>query len=100
MLIALLQTDVMLVKETQSIFRSQRKLIEDRICCKEGEGIKSFIEFFKPAKSLLMQYLVPVCEVKKIQNYRFVLIDGDGSRDFDPIGQIDVTMGKLMGAKK
>ena len=37
---------------------------------------------------------------EKIQNYRFVMIDGDGQRDYDPIGQIDVTMGKLMGAKK
>ena len=28
------------------------------------------------------------------------MIDGDGGRDFDPIGEIQVTMGKLMGAKK
>ena len=37
---------------------------------------------------------------EKVQNYKFVMIDGDGGRDFDPIGEIQVTMGKLMGAKK
>lgn len=37
---------------------------------------------------------------EKVQNYRFVFIDGDGTRDFDPIGEVTVTMGKLMGAKK
>ena len=37
---------------------------------------------------------------EKVQNYRFVMIDGDGGRDYDPIGDIQVTMGKLMGAKK
>ena len=35
-----------------------------------------------------------------MQNYKFVLIDGDGGGDYDEIGEIEVTMGKLMGAKK
>jgi len=35
-----------------------------------------------------------------VQNYKFVFIDGDGSGDYDTIGEIEVTMGKLMGAKK
>ena len=29
-----------------------------------------------------------------------MLIDGDGGGDYDTIGEIEVTMGKLMGAKK
>ena len=29
-----------------------------------------------------------------------MLIDGDGGSDYDEIGEIEVTMGKLMGAKK
>ena len=28
------------------------------------------------------------------------MIDGDGGRDYDTIGEIEVTMGNLMGAKK
>ena len=37
---------------------------------------------------------------EKVQNFKFVLIDGDGGGDYDTIGEIEVTMGKLMGAKK
>ena len=37
---------------------------------------------------------------EKVQNYKFVMIDGDGGGDFDTIGEVEVTMGKLMGAKK
>ena len=37
---------------------------------------------------------------EKIQNYKFAMIDGDGGANFDAIGEIEVTMGKLMGAKK
>ena len=28
------------------------------------------------------------------------MIDGDGSGDFETIGEVEVTMGQLMGAKK
>ena len=28
------------------------------------------------------------------------MIDGDGGAEYDAIGEIEVTMGKLMGAKK
>ena len=37
---------------------------------------------------------------EKVQNYKFVFIDGDGGGDFETIGEVEVTMGKLMGAKK
>ena len=37
---------------------------------------------------------------EKVQNYKFVLIDGDGGREYETIGEVEVTMGKLMGAKK
>ena len=37
---------------------------------------------------------------EKVQNFKFVMIDGDGGSDYDTIGEIEVTMGKLMGAKK
>lgn len=37
---------------------------------------------------------------EKQQNYKFVMIDGDGGGDYDTIGEIEVTMGKLMGARK
>ena len=37
---------------------------------------------------------------EKVQNFKFVFIDGDGAGDYDTIGEIEVTMGKLMGAKK
>lgn len=37
---------------------------------------------------------------EKIQNYKFVFIDGDGGGDFETIGEVQVTMGKLMGAKR
>jgi len=28
------------------------------------------------------------------------MIDGDGGSDYETIGEVEVTMGKLMGAKK
>ena len=28
------------------------------------------------------------------------MIDGDGGSEYDAIGEVEVTMGKLMGAKK
>ena len=37
---------------------------------------------------------------EKVQNYKFTMIDGDGSGDYDTIGEVEVTMGKLMGAPK
>ena len=37
---------------------------------------------------------------EKIQSFKFVLIDGDGGSDYDAIGEVEVTMGKLMGARK
>ena len=37
---------------------------------------------------------------EKVQEYKFVLIDGDGGSDYDTIGECQVSMGKLMGAKK
>ena len=37
---------------------------------------------------------------EKVQNFKFVMIDGDGGGDYDVIGEIELTMGKLMGAKK
>ena len=35
-----------------------------------------------------------------MQNFKFVMVDCDGGNDSDTIGEIQVTMGKLMGAKK
>jgi hypothetical protein len=37
---------------------------------------------------------------EKVQNYKFVMIDGDGDGDYETIGEVEVTMGKLMGAPK
>ena len=37
---------------------------------------------------------------EKIQQFKFVMIDGDGGGDYDSIGEVQTTMGKLMGAKK
>ena len=37
---------------------------------------------------------------EKVQTFKFVMIDGDGGTDYDTIGELEVTMGKLMGAKK
>ena len=37
---------------------------------------------------------------EKVQTFKFEFIDGDGGADYDTIGSIEVTMGKLMGAKK
>ena len=37
---------------------------------------------------------------EKVQNYKFVMIDGDGDGDYDTIGEVETTMGKLMGALK
>lgn len=36
---------------------------------------------------------------EKAQNIKFVIIDGDGAGDFDTIGEIQTTVGSLMGAK-
>ena len=36
---------------------------------------------------------------EKVQNFKFLIIDGDGST-YDTIGSVETTMGKLMGAKK
>ena len=41
---------------------------------------------------------------EKAQNFRFVMIDGDGvysdTADYDEIGSVEVQMGRLMGAPK
>ena len=37
---------------------------------------------------------------EKVQTYKFVMIDGDGGSDYETIGEVEVTMGKLMGAKQ
>ena len=37
---------------------------------------------------------------EKVQNYKFVMIDGDGDGDYDTIGEVETTMGQLMGALK
>lgn len=37
---------------------------------------------------------------EKVQNYKFVMIDGDGDGDYDTIGEVETTMGALMGALK
>ena len=37
---------------------------------------------------------------EKVQNFKFVMIDGDGHGDYDTIGEVEVTMGKLMGAPR
>ena len=37
---------------------------------------------------------------EKVQNYKFVMIDGDGDGDYDTIGEVETTMGQLMGAIK
>ena len=36
---------------------------------------------------------------EKLQKLKFVIIDDDGSGSFDTIGEIETTMGALMGAK-
>ena len=36
---------------------------------------------------------------EKVQKLKFVMIDGDGDGDYDEIGEIEVPMGQLMGAK-
>jgi hypothetical protein len=36
---------------------------------------------------------------EKAQNLKFVMIDGDSSTTFDTIGEIQATIGSLMGAK-
>ena len=36
---------------------------------------------------------------EKKQELKFVFIDGDGAGDYDTIGEIEVTMGQLMGAR-
>ena len=36
---------------------------------------------------------------EKAQNLKFVMIDGDSSASFDTIGEIQATIGSLMGAK-
>ena len=37
---------------------------------------------------------------EKEQHYKFCMIDGDGDGDYDTIGEVETTMGKLMGALK
>ncbi len=37
---------------------------------------------------------------EKQQNFKFVMIDGDGDGDYDMIGEVQTTMGKVMGAPK
>ena len=37
---------------------------------------------------------------EKQQDYKFVMIDGDGDGDYDTIGEVETTMGKLVGALK
>jgi hypothetical protein len=36
---------------------------------------------------------------ERSQQLKFVMIDGDGKRDFDTIGELQTTMGNIMGAK-
>jgi hypothetical protein len=36
---------------------------------------------------------------EKVQPLKFIMIDGDHSEDFDVIGQIETTMGNIMGSK-
>lgn len=36
---------------------------------------------------------------EKEQNLKFVMIDGDGDGDYDTIGELNTTMGSLMGAR-
>jgi hypothetical protein len=36
---------------------------------------------------------------EKSQQLKFVMIDGDGSSSYDTIGEIQTTMGSIMGAK-
>jgi len=38
-------------------------------------------------------------QFEKIQKIKFVMIDGDGKGDFDTIGEVETTMGAIMGAK-
>ena len=35
---------------------------------------------------------------EKEQNLKFIMIDGDGNGDYDVIGEVITTMGKVMGA--
>lgn len=37
---------------------------------------------------------------EKVQTLKFLMIDGDGTGDYDTIGEVVVTMGNLMGASK
>ena len=37
---------------------------------------------------------------EKVQQFKFIMIDDDGAGESDTIGAIEVTMGKLMGAKQ
>jgi hypothetical protein len=36
---------------------------------------------------------------ERAQSLKFVMIDGDGSGDYDTIGEVQTTMGNIMGAK-
>lgn len=36
---------------------------------------------------------------EKVQNLKFQMIDGDGAGDYDVIGEVDVTMGVIMGSR-
>ena len=36
---------------------------------------------------------------ERVQELKFVMIDGDGDRDYDTIGELNCTMGQLMGAR-
>lgn len=36
---------------------------------------------------------------ERVQNLKFVMIDGDGEGDYDTIGELNCTMGQLMGAR-
>ncbi len=36
---------------------------------------------------------------EKSQEFKFVMIDGDGSGDYDTIGELETSLGKIMGAR-
>lgn len=36
---------------------------------------------------------------EKTQKIKFLMIDGDGSGDYDEIGAVETTLGAVMGAK-
>ena len=37
---------------------------------------------------------------EKVQHYKFMMVDVDNGDSYDTIGEVEVTMGNLMGAKR